>query len=292
MSFPIWDCQLTPESQPVHVGTKMRLLCQGEPLAIRPEDLRLLDEKGQPQFELKILEVVSQQTVGDSSVARFEAIATSYKPGQYKDERGFLFTDGKQKLFLKNNSFEVQSVLPQGQQVQPVPPYGPITIGFLWWMILAFVLAIVLPLVAIYYFSKKKRQRQLILASLHSYKTLRDPYDELYKDFRSLERQYGIDPEDAKNFLADLEKYYRMFLIRELHVPALQWSDAQVMKEIKQVLGAKKIETLEKPLKALFKEFAKSKNTELSAKDCHQILGMTKSVSEAIFKLRKQRGKA
>lgn len=133
-------------------------------------------------------------------------------------------------------------------------------------------------------------KRKRLIESLSRFQTAASPYNVYNKDLRQILRRFqatvsanGVD--HPKDYLKELDLSFRMYLVRELRVPALDWSNREVMGEIKRRYKNLYFD-LEDDLKALFRELEKAKKSEekLSFVDCEQLRDMSRRLVDQIYK--------
>lgn len=275
----IWNCGVEG-AQGLTVGSRFSIKCSGSPVApLQADAMAIMDERGEP-FGLKILEV---QSVDESHL---NATVTSYTPAQYKDVT-FKLSDGRQTIELKGIDFSVGSVLQREQKQEPYPAFPPWTMAFPLWLWFAIGLAILLPSLGTWSIARRKIQRRKLIEGLKKQKTARPPFDELHRELRQLERTHGLEPKEPQKYVEDLNRAFRLYLVRELTVPAFDWSDREIMHEIKRSSKHVFIEC-EKPLGRLLRELRRASRTVPSINDCQQLTAMVRETSEGVFKIQSQ----
>ena len=152
----------------------------------------------------------------------FDVAAVSYVAGKSSFDL-LMITDGKLKISLGPQQFEVVSVLPKpeeqqvNEQGQPEPPkpfgyaVGEISWPYLY-IILVFLafLSLVVLIVRRFRIKQKIKSYQSIVAS---YDSAISPDNQLYKKMRSLEK--------SDYPLADLEQTVKIYLMRTFQLPFL-----------------------------------------------------------------------
>lgn len=276
---PIWNCQLNGPA-PVTVGEKLTLECSG-PQVLGFDSSRfqvLVPDAQNGQYMLKILEIKSADD------RHIQAVVTTYIPAKYEADGTFILTDGKQNVQLNNVKLQTQSVIQQNQQPPPQPfgPFPPWVLSLPFWFYFAIATAIILPIATVIYLIYQRRERKKLFDTLKKMRTARLPFDEFHREIRIIEKKYGIEPEDMKGYVSELEKTFRLYLIRELIVPALQKSDGTVFREIKK--SHKEIwKHCGSDLKRMLLEFKAAQKGNVSLTDCRQLYSMSIQVSEKIF---------
>ncbi|MFV8258890.1 hypothetical protein ACNQKP_13870 [Bdellovibrio bacteriovorus] len=223
------------------VGREFLLVCDGEfPRDLQQEKLHFV-LKPEQKYQIKLLGFEFRSpTLADIK-------ATAYTAGNIPFEN-LQLSDGVQTLDLGPIQYGVTSVLPpppQNPGEQPVKqePYGPIgpaSIGvpMLYWGILAAFLGVI-ALIAI---TKIYRviQRRNMLERLREHDSALTPLSEFHQNYRRLQRAnpvfFGKDAkkEEIEQVLVETNKMFKLFLTRQFRVPALEWSERLVIKDIKK----------------------------------------------------------
>ena len=133
-------------------------------------------------------------------------------------------------------------------------------------------------------------ERKRLYERMAKQRTALGPYNQLNKDLRILLRKYTgkrVTAEEenllARNYLRDLEREFKMYLVRQLLVPATEWNIRLTMKEIKS--RHRKIYKDQGPqIERLLREFSKaSKNVErIQIVDCEQLANMVRHTAARI----------
>ncbi len=275
-----WKCAFdekgTATVSDITVGQKLNLYCSGDPAQLAHDGLKIdsTEATGKEVFgKLHILEVKSLAT--DSG----QFIVTSYEAGQHKAE-GLILTDGLQRVPLEGFEWQVRSVIENPAQ-QPYPSFGPwsMSISWFYWAILVVVIFMAVWKAVIEF--RKQRTRKKLFDDLKSFKTAKSPYDELHTDLRRLER--GLAKMEPKSAFESLERSYRLYLIRELQVPALEWDDKDIVKEIKRrhksIYNLIRVDLID-----YFSELRKIKAT-VRLEDCEFLLKQCQKISDKISDL-------
>ncbi len=282
------NCQIelpgaSPE-KPLTVGDKFILSCDGEMATPLPKSAQFMFETGEMKYTLHVLDVQEATT----SHAKF--VVTSYKPGGYPAQ-SLKITDGASTYVTQNISWQVNSVLKEGGQPQPVPSQGPFLIHYpLWfWLIIGgLVLAALTLLGSILYRRKKARA---LRAELESYVTMLAPFAQFSRDMRAMGRQIDRLKSDdgASGLLPKLDEDFRLYLVRELMVPAHKFSDARTLRAIKQQ-HAELYKLSRVELKRVLSELTKAKHDvkNIKLRDCHDLFFLSRTVAEKIHKLKRK----
>lgn len=160
---------------------------------------------------------------------------TSYQVG--RQPQGTLYlTDGKNQALLRGPEWTVNSVIEvkEGEPPQPFGPIGPLQVelGTLFWVIL--VAAVMLWIANSFWSLRERRRTKALFESLKSFRTHRSALDEFYTELRAMDRKYNFAHPSSREVMTDLLKSFRMYLVRELSIPAHVWSARRVIQEIKR----------------------------------------------------------
>lgn len=221
------------------VGREFLLVCDGEfPRSLDLEKLHFV-LKPEEKYQIKLLGFELR------SLTQADIKATTYKAGnfQYQDLQ---LTDGTETLSLGPIQYVVQSVLPKqepGQapvKVEPYGPIGPASLGvpMLYWALLAgAVILVLLAFVARIY---RSIQRRNMLARLKEHDSAMAPLAQFHQSFRRLQRANTVffggaaEKEHIKQCLEETHRMLRLFLTRRYQVPAMEWSDRLILKDLKK----------------------------------------------------------
>lgn len=221
------------------VGREFLLVCEGEfPKNLVQEKLHFL-LKPEQKYQIHLLGFEFR------SPTEADVKVTVYKAGQFQIE-DLLLSDGSQTLSLGPVQLAAQSVLPQPQpgeapvKQEPFGPIGPAQLGvpMLYWAILASCLGLVLLLAL----TKVYRivQRRNMLERLREHDSALSPLAEFHQGYRRLQRSnsvfFGKEPrrEEVSEVLLETQKMLKLFLTRQFQVPAMEWGDRLVLKDIKK----------------------------------------------------------
>lgn len=270
----------------ITVGRIFLLNCKGEwPKNLVVEKLQLkIAETAKYQIHLLGFEFRSGEEA--------DLKVTAYKAGPVKLQN-LQLTDGSQTLDLGPVQYEVASVLEKPQEGQPkVEAFGPmgpasIPIPLSYFLIVALIAAALGLLIGrkIYRFSQRRR----LLAKLRQHDSALAPVQQFHQNLRALRRQspifFGaaVERNDIDQAFESLNQMFRLFLIRELRVPAMEWSDKLILKDIKRYYAAVYRE-MGLPLKKLLNEFslAQRNRETLSAQDILVLTEQCRKLVEGI----------
>ena len=281
-SLPTWKCEFEDVTE-FTVGDKKKLTCHGEYIERILEPILIVPSRKEMKWTLYPLELISAEN--ENVTLR----VTSYQPGQFSNFRFVVMGKNGAGFEVESLNWKVQSVIKQNEKgfgpSQPIHLNWPDWFWGGWGLALAWVVMIVM------YQWIKGLKRKKIIRNLSTHKTFRSPYNQYHWEMRKLAREYQtshyIDKVkgtgSASEYLLALDKTLRLYLVRQLKVPALNWKSHQVFKEIKdhhklvfQSVGLDIQKTLREFEKAM--EHKESINIE----DCYQFHQMSRNVVEMI----------
>lgn len=288
--IPVWNCEFFPlksEGAPamdaLTVGAKFGLKCHGD-IAI-PWDQgapQVVFPKEDQQYSLAILKVVRQ----DPNDTQYEV--TAYRAGELKPEY-MRVVQGKgssaEKGFeVTQPKWSVKSVLDPKSPPQPYGPLGPWTLSLPLWIWLAAFLTVVL---FVYFTVRKLRrmsQRRRMLENLKLHKTALPPLYQFYRDARQLRRRLHTLKNEAelKQISEDLEKEFRLFVLRQFQVPAMEWSNRAILEDLRRrhrKTYARGADALRKTLRELEKLKARQ---NIGVNDLEQMYRMSLDTAEKL----------
>lgn len=287
--IPLWKCEFAELPQKVTVGDIFELRCHGDsiiPLQERAQ-IQFIDEAKDQTYGLHILKVIHS----DVDEARFAV--TGYKPGDYKES--FVISDSTSAFQVEEMAWSVSSVIPKDQKPEPYGPFGPYGLSFPVWFWASLGLIVLLVLLAIVRKYRKHKTRQRIINELSTHQTALGPFHQFNKDVRQLDRKYTLrlqtEPQQDiiwNEYLKEIDYVFRMYLVRELLVPAVDWSSRETLKDIKAQhrdiyndVGT----ALSKVLREL--DRGKAREDNLYKIDCEQMIAMVRKVAGHIHRSRK-----
>lgn len=289
----IWTCNMTPKQQPVTVGSLQDMVCHGEfTEKLDAKNLKIKFESKEHDYVLHILEA------GALDHTSMSFVVTSYKAGKFQPP--FVITDGIHSVQVKDLSWTVESVLANVQEKKPVPSKGPFALSMPWWVWTSLALGVLLLFTLVFLKIKKIWERKKLIEQLSHHSTALPPFHQFNKDLRSALRDWqqseykkhqGSEPFTRRDLLQSTEKMFRQYLMRELLIPTLEWSDAQILNELKRRHKKVFIE-LAPEIKKFLREVREAQKGEqkLSQIDCEQLVAMARKTSEKVYDL-KTRGR-
>ena len=292
--IPKWNCRL--DSQPKNgsftVGEIFILVCEGESVQFDSSEISFLTYK-KNAYLLNILKAVKIE----SNEAIFEA--TSYRVGKVDLGEVVAAVNNQQKFRLGGLIIPVKSVMnPAKPQKEPFGPIGPMKLSYpqwLWFSIVGLLLAVVGWSVFSF---RRREQRKKVLEELKKHNTALGAYNQFNKDLRTLSRKHIFShhqkwqPEDIEKYVTNLDEIFRMYLLREFVIPALDWKTNLVLKQIKKE-DKKNWQGYGDSLFKLLKELDRAQTdlNKVKMEDCQQLTQIARRVTQSIWQKRKTRAK-
>lgn len=285
---PLWRCsfdQVPPDIggaplDQLTVGAKFQMNCQGE-IAIPWKD-------GEPQivfakpeeekYSLVILKTVRKEERATSY------IVTSYKAGEHNPEYLRVLT-GDQGFETSGLQWAVQSVLPKDKKPEPYPSRGPFLMPLPIW-IWGFVLLGVLLIGWVgWRLVRRTRQRRKVREILSGHASALPPHTQFHKDLRQIKKAIESQTEPVETS-AKLDTEFRLYLLRAFEIPTLDWSDSEILRDLKKknhALYASEAKRLAKCLRELGQL---RKNPDVKAHDLEQMFKLCRDTVDRIEKVR------
>ena len=294
---PLWKCEFfklegkgSGELDSLTVGTKFGLKCHGD-IAVSWDQSKtdVSFPKEEQQYSLAILKVVRQ----DPNDTQYEV--TAYKAGQHAPEYLRVLqgkgSNNERGFETSQLNWSVKSVLDPQNPQEPFGPIGPWHVSLpIWFFVAAFLVVALL----VYLSVRKLRrmsQRRRMLENLKLHKTALPPLFQFYRDARQLRRRLHTAQDEAelRKISEDLDREFRLFVLRQFEVPAMEWSNRAILEDIrrrhrKTYRAAK--DSLRKTLRELGKLKARS---NVAATDLEQVYRMS---MDTVEKLGNQGGRA
>ncbi|KYG65676.1 hypothetical protein AZI86_00955 [Bdellovibrio bacteriovorus] len=217
---------------------------------------------------------------------------TGYRAGDFKIP-DLKITDGSQTISLGEIAYKIESVLPPqqpGEQQAKQEPYGAIgpaklPVPMLYWAILAGVIGLVLLMILgrIY----RVVQRRSMLERLREHDSAMTPLSQFHQDLRRLQRKnpvyFGVPAtaEDVQAAFESLHRSFLLFLTRQYRVPAFEWGERFVLRDLKKY-HSRLFAEFGADIKKLYREYshgAKDK-TKLSETDILNLTARTRTLVE------------
>lgn len=270
------------EDQQITVGREFYLKCTGEwPRGLNPDKVRIASGEA-IKYQLKLLGFEFRNpNEADLKV-------TSYLAGPHQFAN-LVVTDDAQSVELESIKFEVQSVLPKGEKVEPYGAIGPATIPvpLLYWLVLGGSILLVGLLIGLRVW--RYQQRKAMLERLKEHDLAATPIQQFHQSMRKLQRTnfafYGKEApiEDLQSGTEDLDKMFKIYLSRRLRVPAFEWNERLVLADIRRY-HRKLYDEYAVKLRDLFNEFAKAKASVKTLKS-HDLIQLSESLRKTLERI-------
>ncbi|MCJ8277685.1 MAG: hypothetical protein HRT44_09150 [Bdellovibrionales bacterium] len=284
--LPKWVCRVegTPQEAQWTVGEVFHLECEGASVEFNSTDIHFQHAKEQ-LYALKVLEV-DQQSSNSLSLK-----ATSYQPGTHNFKALVIAEKGDPKVVMEPLQLNVKSVITDPQQ----KPFGPISamkLSYPMWLWVS--LGVIVLGAAFWGLFRLRRSAQMkkVIEELKQHNTALGPFNQFHKDLRTLRRKNIFTDKwsDAKKerYVESLDEIFRMYLLREFFIPALDWSSKLIVKEISKS-DKKRFSKYGDDLQGLLKELdrAKADIDNVKVHGCQQLTGMAVKVSQNMWQTRK-----
>lgn len=290
---PVWECQFAqieggPPLNALTVGAKFLMKCSGP--SIQPwKSIPKIGFAQEPDhYSLAILEMPKAQ----SNSAEF--VVTGYKAGEWGGVNSIGV--GTSEVQVSGLRWRVQTVVeapaqeqpaqPGQQEPKPFPPFGPQLIHWPWWLWAGLGVSIVLVGVVVWWQVRRYRTRQRLIEKIKASNSVLSPFAQLHRDLRALLRRYEGRVPDEKHrpeeYARQLNESFRQYISREFLVPATEWSDSVVMRDL-----AKHHKRVYKrngtDLYSVLRELRRASQTnKIAFADCAQLHEMSRRMAERI----------
>lgn len=285
----VWNCEFAPSSESgganldaLTVGARFLMKCHGDIAVSWGSGAvpKLVFAKPEDEYSLSLLKVIRQEPTA------VEYEVTAYKAGEHAPEyvrvladvgsaeaRGFEFTSPRWK---------VASVLKPQQPPQPVPPFGPWDLSLPLWFVILVGVVVLLVVAMIVRTVRRFNQRRRMLEELGRHKTALQPLHQFYRDARHLRRRLhdAKQPSDLTAISTDLNREFRLYVLRRYQIPTLDWSNAAILAELRRRHRAtydQSGESLKRTLRELTKIVDR---TNLAPHDVEQVHRMSLDTAE------------
>lgn len=284
------NCQLSDEAgggaadtiSGLTVGQVFQMSCQGELASFDPAALSVfVMREGNPKpdiYSMKILSTLEFQP----TQAKF--LVTSYQIGSLPQGEIHL-TDGKVQAKISGPQWTVKSVI-EAKEGEEVKAFGPIpalqgTLGNVIWIFLA--AAVVAWIGNLIWEIRERKRLKKLFESLKSMRTHRSALDEFYTEIRALDRKYNFANPSEREVVGALFRSFRMYLVRELSVPAHEWNARKVIAEIRRRSTTPPPELIGE-LKKCWVELDHSRqlSTKIDSQSLQQTVALTRTTTEKI----------
>lgn len=304
--------QANPEIKPklLTVGQEFSVSCNGPAVAFNPKELKLSVQSPYATRHMSKL-VLQKRTWDVIAEENVNFTAVSYTPG--KVSTSFFLEDEENTVFVKQLNFQLEPVTPQPstagakqdssmdkvmkmfgqkketgskqQQVQqptPYPGYGPVHLAYPQWYWYIFFGVLFVFLVFSFIKIKKHLDLRKLLKNLDEHQTALGAFHQMHKDIRRLEKDYFPPKNKDLDYVKQLDSIFRMFLVRQLKVPALDWSNGQIVSYIEDKFPRLDKRTTNR-LKVLLRELQENQSESIQDEDANQLLKVSQKVSESLY---------
>jgi hypothetical protein len=285
-ALPVWNCKFDrstepnpPEMNALTVGAKFSMSCKGDiPVNWGEGPLGVQFAKKEDTYTLHILK--AEKLEANEAVMT----VTGYKAGQHNPEY-VRVVQGSTGFEVLKPAWEIKTVLKKdGQPQQPYPPFGPWNVAFPVWIIVSVaILLVVFGLIAFRFF-RRHSQRNRMLAQLALHTTALSPIHQFYRDARQLRRRLNVVKEatEIKAAADDLNREFRLYVLREFQIPTLDWSDRAIVEDLRR-RHRHIFEAAGDPLRKTLRELARMKaQSSVRLGDVEQLHRMSMDAAERI----------
>jgi len=304
---PVWKCDFAPLSEgaalnALTVGAKFAMDCKGDiPVEWSQGQLRFEFPKTEakkeqkqapPDFSYTLVPLSSENL--SSIEARF--VVTGYKPGRHEPEY-LRVLQGTKGFEVVKPKWEIQSVIKEesGQPPpQPFGPIGPFSLSLPFWVLASVVLALAIIIYAVVRQVRRSAQRRRMLEDLKRHRTALSPLHQFYRDSRGLRRRlHNVKAaEELKNITDEMEKDFRLYVLRQFEIPTLDWSDGDILKDLRHRHRRVFVRAGD-PLKKTLRELVRlRKQPQILLQDVEQLQRMSMDTAERMEAARTAGGKA
>lgn len=282
------------------VGREFLFVCDGEfPKDLKQDKLEFV-KTPEMKYQIKLLGFEFR------SSTQADIKATSYVVGPLRLPQ-LQLTDGNYVLNLGDQVFTLATVITppaetggvpaeagaQSQTAapppQPFPAMGPmnIPVPVLYWTILAVVVGGIC--VSLVYKVFRVIQRKNMLEKLKQYESVQTPEQQYHASYRKLQRtspifyDQVINTEDVQVVVRDTMTFFKTYLTRKYQVPALDWNDKLILRDIKKY-HPKVYEEHQKDLEKILKEYslALKEQNKLTQVDAKNLANNSRSLVEKL----------
>ena len=276
--LPKWNCRVEgqPKDQQWTVGEVFHLDCEGPSVEFLSTELQF-KHKEEQTYALRILEVEKQ------SENSLSLQVTAYNAGNLQLDESSIMDQKVPMLKVEPITLQVKSVIQDPAQ----KPFGPILamkLAYPNWLWIALGGAVLILAFFSIFRWRRKRQMLKVIEELKQHNTALGAFNQFNKDVRTLGRQYIFGKKEdwsetkRKQYVENLDEAFRMYLLREFYIPALDWNTNLVVRTISKQ-DKKEAKIYSDDLRKFLKEIdrAKSDTEKLKMHDCKQLTQMAKA---------------
>jgi hypothetical protein len=286
--LPLWNCRIdgTPKEAQWTVGEVYAMLCEGTSVNFLSTELQFKNKEN-AEYQIRILDV-EKQTENSLTLK-----ATSYNTGQLNMDQLYIADQGVEVLKVTPLQLNVKTLIEQPEQ----KPFGPIMalkMSYPSWLWMSFVGVLLISLFFTLFKLRRRTQMKKVVEELKQHNTALGSFNQFNKDIRTLSRQYVFGgkqswPVEKKiKYVESLDQIFRMYLLREFIVPALDWNTNLILKTIAKY-DKKRFDQYSEDIKSYLKELDRAKvdYEKLKDHDCKQLTQMALKTTQSIWKVRK-----
>ncbi|MES2963706.1 MAG: hypothetical protein V4760_07425 [Bdellovibrionota bacterium] len=284
-----WACKIQPRAEgEITVGTKLVMLCEGEPATLVKESLRI-ENREDMKYALRLLEVKSLDET------KAELVVTSWMAGEIEVPNSVL-TDGKLRVGIGDQKLTVATVIdPQSNpEGKPFGPFAPFALPWPIWLWLVVALIAALISLALWIPVRRSMKRKKLLTMLEKNAIALSPFNHFNKELRRLTRLVPTSASqpwhegDARTFFRELDAAFRWFLARELVISAVEGSPSKILAEVKR--ANPDVHSMNrKDLRLVLDELEKTQNGRPAIEDATQLAELCRTLSDRIAKSKEGR---
>ncbi len=210
------------KDQELTVGRHLILSCHGE------IDASFNIKEAQIQLDEKSKNTVVVLKADFKSPSSIDVDMTFYSAGEFKFP-DLILGDGKSEVHLGPQNFKIETILEKKADGKPQEPFGPILPASLTWPALYTLLligAFSLFIAGLTAGIIRRLRYKALIAKLKNHDSITLPDLQFYKSLRAAEANaYPI---------ADIEKSFRLYLLRRFQVPAFDLKDRALLSFFKK----------------------------------------------------------
>ncbi len=286
--LPLWSCKIqnTPKEPEWTVGELIDFHCEGPTVALESSELQF-KHPPKAEYELKILSVNKQ------SDNQLELTVTSYNAGKHNLEKVILTDQGKELFKIEPIILPVKSVI-EKPDAKPFGPIAALKMSYPAWTWISILIVVLLTVFFALFRLRRRSQMRKVLEALKEHNTALGAFNQFNKDIRLLSREYVFDKkggwskEQKEKYLVNLEQIFRMYMLREFIVPALDWNDRLLIKTISKQ-DKKYFKNYGPEMKKFLAEIhrAQGDQDKIQVHDCKQLTQMAQKITQVVWKVRR-----
>lgn len=287
-SLPVWSCKLNSQAQAGEftVGEIAELTCSGEKPVEFGKGKLAIHFPDEYKFSLHMYDLVDIK----SNEITFKAV--SYRVGKWDLSQMEILEDGTAKLKLSGIVYPVKSIQdPQKARKEPFGPADPFLLSWPSYIYAVGFIVVALILGSIFLMITKNVRKRAWDRKVSKYDSPMQPYHQFQKDLRVIRREFDFtqnkkwDSGQIKKYIDELDKFFKLFVLREFRVPALDWKPKTVLREIKK-RKKRKFYIFDKKLSQVFNELERAQKSPdlVRPEDCQKLMTLCRDTSTAIWK--------